>query len=49
MPVELPRVALASLPFIVERRFGVLGTGLNPDMSQHLFAVDRLATAAASG
>ena len=33
----------ASLPFIVERRFGILGTGLNPDMSQHLFAADRLA------
>jgi len=25
-------------------RFGILGTGLNPDMSQHLFAVDRLAS-----
>ena len=37
-------VALAaSIPFIVERRFGILGTGLNPDMSQHLFAADRLA------
>jgi hypothetical protein len=34
----------ASLPFIVEARFGILGTGLNPDMSQHLFAVDRLAS-----
>jgi hypothetical protein len=34
---------LASLPFIVEGRFGILGTGLNPDMSQHLFAADRLA------
>jgi hypothetical protein len=34
----------ASLPFIVETRFGILGTGLNPDMSQHLFAVDRLAS-----
>jgi hypothetical protein len=33
----------ASLPFIVEGRFGILGTGLNPDMSQHLFAADRLA------
>ncbi len=33
----------ASLPFIVERRFGILGTGLNPDMSQHLLAADRLA------
>lgn len=33
----------ASLPFIVERRFGILGTGLNPDMSQHLLATERLA------
>ena len=45
--VGLPAVALAlllaSLPFIVEGRFGILGTGLNPDMSQHLFAADRLA------
>jgi hypothetical protein len=36
--------AIASIPFIVEQRFGILGTGLNPDMSQHLFAVDRLAS-----
>ena len=43
MPLELAAVALASLPFIVEQRFGILGTGLNPDMSQHLFAADRLA------
>ena len=33
----------ASIPFFVEGRFGILGTGLNPDMSQHLFAADRLA------
>ncbi len=33
----------ASLPFLVEGRFGILGTGLNPDMSQHLFAADALA------
>jgi hypothetical protein len=39
----LGAVALALLPFLVEGRFGVLGTGLNPDMSQHLFAADRLA------
>src|SRR5215208_6314876 len=43
VPIELAAAALASLPFIVEWRFGILGTGLNPDMSQHLFAVDRLA------
>ena len=45
--IGLPVVAVAlvagSLPFIVEGRFGILGTGLNPDMSQHLFAADRLA------
>ena len=40
---SLGAVIAASLPFIVERRFGILGTGLNPDMSQHLFAADRLA------
>ena len=28
----------ASLPFIVEGRFGILGTSFNPDMSQHLLA-----------
>jgi hypothetical protein len=41
--VVLAAVALASLPFLVEGRFGILGTSLNPDMSQHLFAADRLA------
>ena len=46
-----PLLALlaASLPFIVEGRFGILGTGLNPDMSQHLFAADRLAQARGRG
>ena len=33
----------ASLPFVVEGHFGILGTGFNPDMSQHLLAADRLA------
>jgi hypothetical protein len=46
VPLELAAAAVASLPFIVERRFGILGTGLNPDMSQHLFAADRLASGA---
>lgn len=36
-------VALVSIPFAVEGHFGVLGTGLNVDMSQHLFAGDWLA------
>jgi hypothetical protein len=43
VPVALAAALAASLPFIVEGRFGILGTGLNPDMSQHLFAADRLA------
>ena len=42
-PLVLTALLAASLPFLVEGRFGILGTGLNPDMSQHLFAVDRLA------
>jgi hypothetical protein len=44
LPLELAAVAIGSLPFLVAGRFGILGTGLNPDMSQHLFAVDRLAS-----
>jgi hypothetical protein len=44
LPLALAAGAIASIPFIVEQRFGILGTGLNPDMSQHLFAVDRLAS-----
>ena len=42
-PVAVLALAAASLPFAVEGHFGILGTGLNPDMSQHLFAADRLA------
>ncbi len=41
--VGLAVALAASIPFFVEGRFGILGTGLNPDMSQHLFAADRLA------
>jgi hypothetical protein len=43
LPLVALAVALGSLPFLVAGRFGILGTGLNPDMSQHLFAADRLA------
>ena len=43
LPAAIGAVFLGSLPFLVEMRFGILGTGLNPDMSQHLFAADRLA------
>ena len=42
LPVAVAALLAASLPFLVEGRFGILGTGLNPDMSQHLFAADRL-------
>jgi hypothetical protein len=38
----------ASLPFAVEGHFGILGTGFNPDMSQHLLASDQLAAGQAS-
>ncbi len=42
LPVAVAALAAASLPFAVEGRFGILGTGFNPDMSQHLLAADRL-------
>lgn len=42
-PVVLAALTAASLPFVVEGHFGILGTSFNPDMSQHLFAADRLA------
>ena len=41
--VALVALLAASLPFIVEGHFGILGTSFNPDMSQHLLAADRLA------
>jgi len=43
LPVALAALLAASLPFIAEGHFGILGTGFNPDMSQHLLATDRLA------
>jgi hypothetical protein len=43
LPVAGLALVAASLPFLVEGRFGILGTGLNPDMSQHLLAADQLA------
>ena len=42
-PVALVALAAASLPFVIEGHFGILGTGFNPDMSQPLPAADRLA------
>jgi hypothetical protein len=43
LPVGLAAVLAASLPFFVTGRFGILGTGLDPDMSQHLMAAFQLA------
>src|SRR3954454_7764512 len=43
VPVAALALLAASLPFIVEHRLGILGTGLDPDMSQHLYAADQLA------
>ena len=43
LPVAAVALAAASLPFAVEGHFGILGTGFDPDMSQHLLSADRLA------
>jgi hypothetical protein len=43
LPAAIVTLALAAIPFLAEGRFGVLGTGFNVDMSQHLFAADWLA------
>jgi hypothetical protein len=43
LAVGLLAVLAASLPFAAEGHFGILGTGFNPDMSQHLLTADRLA------
>ena len=48
LPAGVLTLAVASIPFIVEGRFGVLGTGFNVDMSQHLFAADWLASSVGS-
>jgi len=42
-PAALLALAAASVPFAAEGHFGVLGTGFNVDMSQHLFAASWLA------
>ena len=47
-PVAIVALLAASLPFAAEGHFGILGTGFNPDMSQHLLATDRLAQGAGS-
>jgi hypothetical protein len=41
-PVLVVAAFGASLPFIVEGHFGILGTSFNPDMSQHLLAASQL-------
>jgi hypothetical protein len=41
-PVAALALVAASLPFVAEGHFGILGTSFNPDMSQHLLAADRL-------
>jgi hypothetical protein len=43
LPVAFVALLAGSLPFVIEGHFGILGTGFNPDMSQHLLATDRLA------
>ena len=43
LPVALIALVVASLPFVVEGHFGILGTSFDPDMSQHLLTADRLA------
>lgn len=43
LAVGLAALVAASLPFLVEGHFGILGTSFNPDMSQHLLATARLA------
>jgi hypothetical protein len=42
-PAALATLLAASIPFAAEGHFGVLGTGFNVDMSQHLFAASWLA------
>ncbi len=42
-PVAALALLATALPFIAAGHFGILGTGFNPDMSQHLLAADRLA------
>lgn len=42
-PVLLATLAAGAIPFVAEGHFGVLGTGFNVDMSQHLFASSWLA------
>lgn len=47
-PVALGALLAGCIPFAVEGHFGVLGSGFNVDMSQHLFAASWLADPAGS-
>jgi hypothetical protein len=42
-PVAALALIATVVPFVAEGHFGILGTSFNPDMSQHLLAVARLA------
>lgn len=42
LPVLFVALAVALIPFAAEGRFGILGTGFNPDMQQHLLIADWL-------
>lgn len=44
-PVGPVALIVVSIPFAADGHFGVLGTGFNVDMSQHLFAADWLVDA----
>ena len=43
LPTGIAALAAVSIPFAAEGHFGVLGSGFNVDMSQHLFAASWLA------
>ncbi|HKG36149.1 MAG TPA: hypothetical protein VKA89_06900 [Solirubrobacterales bacterium] len=49
VPVALIGLIAGSLPFILEGRAGILGTGFNPDMSQHLLAASHLGAGESRG
>ena len=47
-PPGLLTLIAVSIPFLIEGHFGVLGTGFNVDMSQHLFTAEWIAAPLAS-
>jgi len=48
-PVLAATLVAGAIPFLAEGHFGVLGTGFNVDMSQHLFAASWLADPSGQG